>query len=142
MTHASTGNTVSFHYTGTLDDGSTFDSSAGRDPLQFQMGANQIIPGLEKEMVGMAVGDRKKIRVAAEKAYGPHRPEAIQSVPRAQIPAEIELKPGLELQAQAPDGQPMQLKVVEVGETEVKLDANHPLAGEDLTFDVEIVAIG
>ena len=141
MTQASTGNTVSFHYTGTLDDGSTFDSSAGRDPLQFELGANQIIPGLEKEIVGMSVGEKKKIRVTSEEAYGPHRPDAIQTVDRSQIPAEIELKEGLELQAQAPNGQPIRLKVVEVGETDVKLDANHPLAGQDLTFDVEIVAI-
>ena len=141
MTQASAGNTVSFHYTGTLDDGSTFDSSAGRDPLQFEMGASQIIPGLEKEIEGMAVGDRKKIRVASDEAYGPHRPEAVQTVDRAQIPPEIELAPGIELQATAPNGQPIRLKVVDIGEAEVKLDANHPLAGQDLVFDVEIVAI-
>lgn len=141
MTQASEGNKVSFHYTGTLNDGTTFDSSAGREPLQFEMGAGQIIPGLEKEMVGMTVGEKRRITVPASDAYGPHRPEAVQTVDRGAIPPEIELKEGLELQATDPSGRPLRLKVLEVGDEEVTLDANHPLAGEDLTFEVEIVEI-
>jgi peptidylprolyl isomerase len=142
MAGAADGNKVSFHYTGTLNDGTTFDSSRGREPMEFELGAGQIIPGLEREMVGMDVGETKRITVAAADAYGPHRPEAVQTVERAAIPAEIDLEEGLELQATDPSGRPMRLKVVDVADDQVTLDANHPLAGEDLTFDVEIVAIG
>lgn len=141
MSTASAGNQVTIHYTGTLQDGSEFDSSAGREPLSFTLGEGQIIPGLEKGIEGMEEGEKKQITVPAEEAYGPHHPERVQSVPRDAIPKDIELEVGLRLQAQQADGQPLQLTVAEVGEKEVKLDANHPLAGEDLTFAVEVVSI-
>ena len=141
MTEVKTGDTVRIHYTGTLADGSTFDSSAGRDPLEFQVGSGQIIPGLDKAIPGMVVGDKKTVEIVADEAYGQPNPEARQSVPRSEIPADIPLDPGTQLQVQTPTGQVMPVTVVEVTEVEVTLDANHPLAGKDLTFAIELVEI-
>ena len=141
MTQVKTGDIVSIHYTGTLSDGSTFDSSSGRAPLEFTVGAGQIIPGLDQAIPGMAVGDTKTVQVPADQAYGQRDPNAQQAVPRADIPADIPLEPGPQLQMQTPTGQIVPVMVAEVTETEVTLDANHPLAGKDLTFDVEVVEI-
>ena len=141
MTKVKTGDTVSIHYTGTLADGATFDSSEGREPLEFTVGAGQIIPGLDQAIPGMAVGDKKSVNVPCAEAYGPVKPEMQQGVPRAGIPADIPLEVGTTLQMQTPDGQAMPVVVVNVTEDEVMLDANHPLAGKDLTFDIELVAI-
>ncbi|WP_095588630.1 FKBP-type peptidyl-prolyl cis-trans isomerase [Actibacterium ureilyticum] len=141
MTQVKSGDTVRIHYTGTLADGSTFDSSAGRDPLEFAVGSGQIIPGLDKAMPGMAVGDKKTVEVPADEAYGAHNPDARQAIPRDQIPADIPVEVGLQLQMQTPQGQVMPVVVADVTETEVTLDANHPLAGKDLTFAIELVEI-
>lgn len=141
MTQVKSGDTVRIHYTGTLSDGTTFDSSQGRDPLQFEVGSGQIIPGLDKAMPGMTVGDKKTVQVPADEAYGQSNPEARQDVPRSEIPAEIPLDLGTQLQVQAPGGQVMPVTVVAVTEEVVTLDANHPLAGKDLTFDIELVEI-
>lgn len=141
MTQAKTGDTVHFHYTGTLEDGTVFDSSEGREPLSFTLGSGQIIPGLDAAIDGMAVGEQKTVTVAASDAYGDWQPEARQAIPRDQIPAHIPVEPGTQLQMQAPNGQPIPVVVAEVSDSEVVLDANHPLAGKDLTFAVELVAI-
>ena len=141
MSEAKQGDTVRIHYTGTLNDGTTFDSSEGRDPLEFTVGTGQIIPGLEKAIPGMHVGEKKTVEVPCAEAYGEREPGAMQTVPRDQIPEEIEVKPGLQLQVQTPQGQVMPVTVAEVNESEVTLDANHPLAGRDLTFDIELVEI-
>ncbi|SMX38039.1 FKBP-type peptidyl-prolyl cis-trans isomerase [Maliponia aquimaris] len=141
MTQVKSGDTVRLHYTGTLADGTTFDSSAGRDPLQFEVGSGQIIPGLDKAIPGMTVGDKKTVQIPADEAYGPANPEARQDVPRAEIPPEIPLEVGLQLQVQAPNGQVLPVVVVDVSEETVTIDANHPLAGKDLTFDIELVEI-
>lgn len=141
MTQVKSGDTVRIHYTGTLTDGTTFDSSQGRDPLEFTVGQGQIIPGLEKAIPGMTAGDKKTVAVPAAEAYGPTNPEARQDVPRDEIPAEIPLDLGTQLQVQAPDGQVLPVTVVAVTEEIVTLDANHPLAGKDLTFDIELVEI-
>lgn len=141
MTQVKTGDTIQIHYTGTLADGSKFDSSEGRDPLEFEVGSGQIIPGLDAAMPGMTVGEKKTVEIACADAYGPLDPGARQAVPRGDIPADIPLDPGTQLQVQTPSGQVMPVTVVEVTETEVTLDANHPLAGKDLTFAVELVAI-
>ncbi|WP_417605490.1 FKBP-type peptidyl-prolyl cis-trans isomerase [Primorskyibacter flagellatus] len=141
MTEVKTGDTVRIHYTGTLADGSTFDSSAGRDPLEFTVGSGQIIPGLDKAMPGMTVGDSKKIDVVADEAYGQPDPAARQAVPRTEIPDDVPLDLGTQLQVQTPDGQTMAVTVAEVTDAQVTLDANHPLAGKDLTFDIELVEI-
>ncbi len=142
MTQVKQGDTVRIHYTGTLADGSVFDSSDGRDPLEFAVGSGQIIPGLDVALPGMSVGDKKTVEVPADQAYGPVSEDARQSVPRAEIPADIPLDPGTQLQVQTPQGHVMPVTVVEVTETEVVLDANHPLAGKDLTFAIELISIG
>src|SRR6056297_496405 len=141
MTQVKEGDTVRIHYTGTLNDGATFDSSEGRDPLEFTVGSGQIIPGLDKAMPGMAVGEKKTVEVPADEAYGQPDPNAHQAVPRAEIPDDIPLELGTQLQVQTPQGQVMPVTVVEVTEEQVTLDANHPLAGKDLTFAIELVEI-
>ena len=141
MTQAKTGDTVHFHYTGTLSDGSVFDSSEGREPLAFTLGSGQIIPGLDAALDGMTVGEAKTVTIPPEQAYGPRDPQARQAIPRDQIPADIPLEPGTMLQMQTPDGQAIPVTVAEADDQQVVLDANHPLAGQELTFAVEIVAI-
>lgn len=141
MTAAKQGDTVAIHYTGTLDDGSVFDSSDGRDPLEFEVGSGQIIPGLDSEIPGMRVGDKKTVVIEPEQAYGPVNPDAKQTVPRSDIPAEIPLEVGLTLQAQTSQGQAIPVTVVELSDESVVLDANHPLAGKTLTFAIELVSI-
>ena len=141
MTQVKTGDTVQIHYAGTLDDGTQFDSSEGLDPLEFQVGSGQIIPGLDAALPGMTVGDKKTVNVPCDQAYGPLNPEMRQAVPREGIPADIPLDIGTQLQMQTPEGQVMPVTVVDVDEAQVTLDANHPLAGKDLTFNIELVGI-
>lgn len=141
MSTPQTGQKVKVHYTGTLEDGTRFDSSAGRDPMEFTMGEGKIIPGLEQALSEMSVGETRTVNIPAEQAYGPHQPELVQQVERQQIPADIELSPGVQLQAQGPDGQAFQLVVTELDDRNVTLDANHPLAGKALTFELELVEI-
>ncbi|WP_428608787.1 FKBP-type peptidyl-prolyl cis-trans isomerase [Sedimenticola sp.] len=135
------GQTVKVHYTGTLEDGTQFDSSSGRDPLEFTLGEGQVIPGFEQALAEMQVGETKTVHIPADQAYGEHQPELVQQVERAQIPAEIELAIGVQLQAQGPEGQVFRLVVTELAETSVTLDGNHPLAGKALTFELELVEI-
>ena len=141
MTEVKSGDTVHIHYTGTLTDGTVFDSSEGRDPLKFEVGSGQIIPGLDTAMPGMTVGDKKTVEVPAEQAYGEVDPNARQQVPREGIPADIPLDPGTQLQVQTENGQVLPVTVLEVTDEHVTLDANHALAGKDLKFDIELVAI-
>ncbi|WP_171125818.1 MULTISPECIES: peptidylprolyl isomerase [unclassified Ruegeria] len=141
MTEIKQGDTVRIHYTGTLLDGKVFDSSDGRDPLEFVVGSGQIIPGLDSAMPGLSVGEKKRVEIACADAYGPINPAMRQSIPREGIPDDIPLDPGSQLQMQAPDGQVMPVTVVEADEATVTLDANHPLAGQDLIFDIEVVSI-
>lgn len=141
MTDAKSGDTVRIHYTGTLDDGSTFDSSVGRDPLEFTLGSGQVIPGFDKAVTGMGIGDKKTVDIPPEDAYGQHNPNGRQPFPRANIPADVPLDIGTRLQMQTPEGQPVQVVVAEVTEETVILDANHPLAGKTLTFAIELVEI-
>ncbi len=141
MTTIKEGDTVRIHYTGTLLDGQVFDSSEGRDPLEFAVGSGQIIPGLETAIPGMAIGDKKRVQVPCIEAYGPINPGMRQQIPREGIPDDIPLEPGTQLQMQTPEGQTVPVTVVEVDEATVTLDANHPLAGQDLIFDIEIVSV-
>lgn len=141
MAQAKNGDTVRMNYTGTLQDGTTFDSSEGRDPLEFVVGSGQIIPGLDAAIPGMAVGDTKTVQVPSDQAYGAVNESASQAVPRSQIPDNIPLDVGTQLQMQTPQGQVVQVTVTEVNDDEVTLDANHPLAGKDLTFAIEITGI-
>lgn len=141
MTQAKSGDTVRIHYTGTLADGSVFDSSEGRDPLEFQLGSGQVIPGFDTGVTGMEVGEKKTIHIPCADAYGEVNPQAMQAVPRADIPDHIPLDLGTQLQMQAPNGQVVMVTVAEVTDETVTLDANHPLAGKDLTFALELVEI-
>jgi len=141
MSEAKAGDTVKINYVGTLNDGQMFDSSEGRDPLEFVVGSGQIIKGLDSAIPGMTVGDKKTVNVPCDQAYGETNPEARQAVPREQIPAEIPLEVGTQLQMQTPQGQVVPVTVAEVTEAEVTLDANHPLAGQDLNFEIEVVEI-
>ena len=141
MSQVKSGDKVRIHYTGTLNDGTVFDSSQGRDPLEFTVGSGEIIPGLDKALPGMAVGDKKSVPVPAEDAYGPRNPEGIADIPREQIPADIPLEEGIQLQMRTPEGQQLPVTVTKIPDETVTLDANHRLAGEDLTFDIELVQI-
>ncbi len=143
MAQAANGNIVRINYTGKLADGTVFDTSEteGREPLGFRLGENQVLPRLEAEIVGMSVGDKKTVAIEANDAYGPHQEQAIQRVERSEIPDDVDLTVGNNLQATGPDGEVVPLRVITADETTVTLDANHPLAGHDLTFDVELVEI-
>ncbi len=133
---------VSMHYTLTLDDGQVVDSSVEGDPLQFLQGFGQIIPGLEKELYGMAIGDNKKVTVAAIDGYGDIDPDAYQVVSRAMFPDDLNLEEGMGLRMRDQGtGQLIETYVAEIRADEVLLDFNHPLAGEILTFDVEIAGL-
>ena len=141
MAQAKSGDTVRVHYTGRLDDGTQFDSSAGADPLEFQVGGGQVIPGFDAGVTGMETGETKTITIPADQAYGPHRDEMVLQAPRDQIPPEIDPQVGLQLHLQHPSGQDVAVVVTAVTDETVTLDANHPLAGQDLTFDLELVEI-
>lgn len=141
MSQVNNGDTVRIHYTGKLPDGTQFDSSADREPLEFEVGSGQIIPGLDRQIEGMAVGENGTLTVPADEAYGPRDENQIQKVARTDLPPELELAVGTNLQATTPDGRQVPLTVVDVNEEEVTVDANHPLAGQDLVFDVEVVEI-
>ncbi|KPD14073.1 peptidylprolyl isomerase [Phaeobacter sp. 11ANDIMAR09] len=141
MTEVKNGDTVRIHYTGTLTDGSVFDSSEGRDPLEFTVGSGQVIAGMDAGLPGMVVGDKKRLEIPSADAYGPLNPEARQAIPREGIPDDIPLELGTQLQMQSPEGHVLPVTVVEVTDATVTLDANHPLAGKDLNFDIELVLI-
>ncbi|CUI70158.1 FKBP-type peptidyl-prolyl cis-trans isomerase [Cognatishimia activa] len=141
MTAATSGDSVRIHYTGTLADGTVFDSSEGREPLEFKLGSGMVIKGFDDGVTGMAVGEKKTVTIPCADAYGEFQPEMVQDVPRAQIPAEIPVEAGLVLQMQSPDGHVMPVKIVKFDDQTVTLDANHDLAGKDLTFALELVSI-
>lgn len=142
MSQAKSGDTVKIHYTGKLEDGTQFDSSKGRDPLEFELGSGQVITGFEKAVEGMSVGEQKSVTIAPDDAYGPRREQMVQEVPKTALPADLEPEKGMALQAQGQDGQPINLTVTEVNDDTITVDANHPLAGKDLNFDIKLVAIG
>jgi peptidylprolyl isomerase len=141
MAQAKDGDTVKIHYTGTLTDGTVFDSSKDRDPLEFTIGSQQVIPGFEENVKGMAVGDSKKFTLDPSEAYGERNDQMMVDVERAQMPEDINPEVGMMLQVQGQDGSVSHVTVAEVTEEKVTLDANHPLAGEDLTFEIELTEI-
>ncbi|MFQ6057453.1 MAG: peptidylprolyl isomerase [Anaerolineae bacterium] len=141
MAQAKHGDTVKVHFTGKLEDGTVFDTSINRDPLQFTIGEGQIIPGFEQAVVGMNPGESKTTKVPADKAFGPHREEMVLVVERNQLPVHLQPKVGQQLQMRQADGQIILVKVTDVSESSVTLDANHPLAGKDLTFDIQLIEI-
>jgi peptidylprolyl isomerase len=138
---AKKGDTVAVHYAGTLPDGTLFDSSRGQQPLEFTIGAGMVVPGFEQAVVGMTEGETKKEVVASEEAYGPRRDELVVPVGRQEIPTDVDLEIGKRLKVRTAAGQTLTVRIAEVTEENVTLDANHPLAGRDLTFEIELVEI-
>lgn len=134
-----TGKVVAVHYTGKLTDGEMFDTSEGRDPLKFQVGSGQIIPGFEKAIMGKNIGEKVTVNIPADDAYGQIREDLIVTVPLSQMPGEVQV--GQPLQAQGDNGQTINVIVKEVNEENVMIDGNHPLAGKELVFDIEVVEI-
>ncbi len=141
MTAAKTGDSVKIHYTGKLADGTVFDSSNGREPLGFTLGSGEVIPGFDDAVTGMKVGESKSVTIPMDRAYGPRNEQMIIEVPRGQVPPDLEPEVGQRLQMGGPNGELVVVRVVGVDEQAVILDANPPLAGEDLNFDLELVAI-
>ena len=139
MKQANIGDTVRVHYKGTLPDGTEFESSAERGPIEVTIGSGQVLQGFENALVGMTEGDTKSVTLEPDKAYGAHDPEFIHVVDRARIPDEIDLQVGTALQAADSDGNRIRMTVVEVEDDKVTLDLNHPLAGKALTFQLELV---
>jgi len=142
MTTAATGDTVHVHYTGKLDDGSVFDASEGRDPLAFTLGGGQVIPGFDQAIDGMRIGESKTVRIPAEEAYGSRRDELLLELPNEQLPDDLDVEVGARLHMRGPDGGAVPVTVVAKHDDGITLDANHPLAGEALTFELQLVAIG
>jgi peptidylprolyl isomerase len=141
MKSAEVGSTVNVHYTGKLDNETVFDSSREREPLEFEIGKRTLIKGFEDAVVGMAAGDRKTVKIPSDKAYGDHKEELVIKINRAQFPDDIEPKEGLHLNLKSPQGSVLNAIITSVEEDTVTLDANHPLAGQDLTFDIELIEI-
>jgi peptidylprolyl isomerase len=141
MTAAKKGNTVKIHYTGTLADGSVFDSSAGHEPLKFTIGGGQVIVGFEEAVIGMQTGEAKDVSIPAEKAYGAYQDDLVIKAARDQVPPDINPQVGQRLQLGGTNGELIQVMVTEVTKDHVILDANPPLAGKDLNFHIELVEI-
>lgn len=135
------GDTVKVHYQGRLTDGTMFDSSEGRAPLEFKVGAHMVIKGFENGVLEMTPGEKKTIHIPVDQAYGPKNDEMIMEFPKANIPPDLNPEVGMELQMSNPEGHVFQVRVAAVGSEFITLDANHPLAGQDLVFDLELVEI-
>ena len=142
MAQAKQGDSVKVTYRGTLTDGTEFDSSVGQPPLEFTIGNSEVIPGFEQAVLGMVLGESKTLTIPADQAYGPRLEEMIADVERSQIPADIELMVGAQLEVSQEQGHSYVVMVTALNEESVTLDANHPLAGQDLTFEISLVELG
>ena len=141
MAEAKKGDTVAVHYTGTLGDGTVFDSSRERDPLEFTLGSGQVIPGFDSAVEGLSEGESVKTTIECDNAYGKRNEDLVLEAPRANIPDGVELEVGKRLQARSQEGQVTRVVITKITDETVTLDANHPLAGQDLTFEIELVSI-
>ncbi|HMT75353.1 MAG TPA: peptidylprolyl isomerase [Chitinophagaceae bacterium] len=141
MTQVKSGDKVKVHYHGKLTNGETFDSSEGREPLEFEVGSGMVIKGFDDGVTGMVVGEKKTVNIPFAEAYGPSNPEMIVDMPKDRFPADMQIEVGMPLVMSDGQGQQFQVKIVEIKEESVMLDANHPLAGKDLIFDLELVEI-
>jgi len=141
MAKAKNGDTVRIHYTGRLTDGTVFDSSEDRDPLEFTLGEGKVIPGFEEAVRGMEEGESKTAEIAADDAYGPRRDDLVMQMPRDRLPEDLDPSVGQRLQMQTQDGQKVEVLVTDVDDAGIRIDANHPLAGRDLEFEIELVGI-
>lgn len=142
MSKVEEGHTVKVHYTGTLDDGTVFDTSREREPLEFTLGNGQLIPGFEKAVIGMEAGETTEVSIASEDAYGERREDLELDVSKSDLPDDIDPQVGMQLQMQQQDGNAIPVQITEVKDESVTLDANHPLAGQDLNFEIELIEIG
>ncbi|KLO23772.1 peptidylprolyl isomerase [Marinitoga sp. 1197] len=141
MMKAEKGNTVKVHYTGTLNDGSVFDTSNGREPLEFTLGTGQVIPGFEEAIIGMEIGEKKTITIPSKEAYGEYSEEKVFELPKQNFPSNIDEALGQTVQLGDSTGNVFLAKILEVTDEIVKMDTNHPLAGKDLTFEIELIEI-
>ncbi len=141
MAQAKAGDTVKVHYKGTLNGGQVFDSSRTREPLEFTLGSGMVIPGFDAAVTGLEPGESVTVTIPVDKAYGPYREEMVAAIERDNIPADFELAVGQRLQMQVPDGEAMAVTITDIQGDMVTLDGNHPLAGQNLTFELELVAI-
>lgn len=141
MQQAKKGDKVKVHYHGKLTTGETFDSSEGRDPLPFEIGGGMVIKGFDDGVTGMTVGEKKTITIPADEAYGPVNPDMVIEMPKDRLPQDMEVEVGMPLVMSDPQGQQFQVTVKEITDDKIVLDANHPLAGKDLVFDLELVEI-
>src|SRR3989344_6064286 len=135
------GNKIKVHYTGILEDGSIFDSSEGREPLEFEVGSGQLIKGFDEAVIGMKNGEEKEITLKPSEAYGEPNPQMLQKVPRTELPQDQEIKEGMMLSVMLPDGQQIPAVVKEINDKEATIDFNHPLAGKTLKFKIKIIEI-
>ncbi len=141
MTQAKNGNKVKLHFTGKLDDGTVFATSVDSAPIEFTLGEGQVLPGIEEATEGMATGESKTVTIAAEQAYGPRRDDLKQEIPKDHLPDDLTPEVGQRLRIERIDGDPMVVSVAAVTDESITVDANHPLAGRDLTFDLEMVEV-
>ncbi|MEH6407591.1 MAG: peptidylprolyl isomerase [Leeuwenhoekiella sp.] len=141
MSQVKDNDTVKVHYTGKLNNGQIFDSSVDKEPLQIKLGEGQLIPGFEKGLLNMKVSEKKTVTIPQEEAYGEVRKDLFQEIPKTDLPPEINPEVGMGLVAKNPDGSERQLRVAEIKGDTVVIDANHPLAGQELIFDLELVDI-
>jgi len=141
MAQAKQGDTVKVNYTGKLSDGTIFDSSIGRHPMQFTVGKGQLIAGFEKAVLGMAAGDKKTVVITVAEAYGPRQDSAVVEVERKNLPSNLEAQVGQRLELTQEDDSTVLVTVMGASETSLTLDANHPLAGKELTFEIELLSI-
>ena len=141
MPEAKEGDSVKVQYVGMLEDGSIFDSSAPDAPLEFTIGGNQVIPGFNNGVLGMTVGESKTVHIPVTDAYGPHQKDGVFEISRTEFPDDMNIEIGMRLEGNQQNGKSVQVTIIEINEDTIKLDANHPLAGKDLTFDITLIAI-
>jgi len=141
MAEAESGDTVKVHYKGTLDDGTVFDDSHDGDPIEFTIGDEELIPGFEEAVIGMQEEENKEVHIPQDEAYGEHREDLVATIDRSELPDDMDVEEGQHLRMEGQNGQTMIVRVVDMDEETVTLDGNHPLAGEDLTFNIELLEI-
>ncbi|ARV14260.1 FKBP-type peptidyl-prolyl cis-trans isomerase [Polaribacter sp. SA4-12] len=141
MSQVKVNSTIKVNYTGKLANGQVFDTSEGKEPIEFVLGQERLIPGFEKGLIDMKLNEKKTIEITKDQAYGEPNPSLIQEVKKAELPQDMEPQVGMGLVSKSPDGQEINLMVIEVKEESIVIDGNHPLAGHDLVFDVEVVEI-